>query len=108
MMKRWKTILALLALVALLLPCAHAAGHQHDECAAETVCVEPQATCHACTEVSCSEKISIPPLNNSSPVEPPIRQLFTVYTLRVNERAVPFVLLSAGTLISLRTVQLLI
>jgi hypothetical protein len=107
-MKRWKTILALLALVALLLPCAHAARHQHVECVTETVCVEPQATCHACTEISCSEKISIPPLNSISPVEPPSRQLFIIHTLHVNERAIPSVLLSAGALISLRTVQLLI
>jgi len=100
--------LALVALVALLLPCAHAAGHQHDECVAETVCVETQATCQACPEMSCSEKISILPLNSISPVEPPNRQLFIIYTLHVDERAVPSVLLSAGTLISLRTVQLLI
>jgi len=107
-MKLRQTIPALLALIALLLPCAHAAHHHHDECAPEAVCAAAQCACHVCEEVSCSGKPEIPPLNSISPVEPPVRQLLVITTVSTDGLAVPPAVPSAGILLLLRTVQLLI
>ncbi|MBI9020420.1 MAG: hypothetical protein JEZ10_04100 [Verrucomicrobia bacterium] len=107
-MKRWKNIPALLALIALLLPCPHAAGHAHEEDTPETACVAAHPVCHTCTESVCSDKLSILTANSISPVELPDRNLSVLYTLPVTERAVPPVRLLSGNLVSLRTVQLLI
>jgi hypothetical protein len=107
-MKRWKTIPALLALIALLPPCPHGAGYAYEVCMSDVACVEAHPACHTCTESVCSEKISIFPVNSISPVLLPKRVLSLVYTLHVTKQVVPPVLCSAGPLISLRTVQLLI
>jgi hypothetical protein len=108
-MKRWKTIPALLALIALMMPCAHAAAHHHhDECVAEPVCVAEQASCHACTDTACPEKPEILPGNSMSPVDVPERPLFVVDTLRTDEQLAISVALPAAALLALQTVQLLI
>jgi hypothetical protein len=107
-MKHWKTIPALLALIALLLPCTHAAGHAHEVCTPDTACVAAHPACHTCTESGCSDKISILPVNSISPVELPDRAVFILRTLSTDIRPVLSACLPAAALLPIQTVQLLI
>jgi hypothetical protein len=107
-MKHWKTIPALLALIALLLPCPHAAGHQHEACTPDTACVSAHPACHTCTESVCSDKISILPVNSISPVELPAQSRFVLHILSTDIRPVAAVCLPSAALLPIQTVQLLI
>jgi hypothetical protein len=108
MMKRWQTIPALLALIALWLPCPHAVGHEHDGCAPDTACVAAHPACHTCAESVCSEKTSILPVSSIVPVELPDRALWILYSLSTENRLMAPVCLPSAALLPIQTVQLLI
>ncbi len=107
-MKRWRIIPALLALIALLLPCQHAAGHVHDECTPDTACVAAHPACHTCTESVCSDTLSILPVNSISPVVLPVPSRFILQILSTDIPPVTEVCLPDAALFPLQTVQLLI
>lgn len=107
LMKRWKTIPALLAMFALLMPCSHA-GHHHDDCVPGFLCDTAHSDCHACPETSCPKKSERIPSNSLMLVEPPTRQLLLIQTVQTDEPLFKASLLPEGNLVFLRTVQLLI
>lgn len=107
-MKRYRTIPALLALIALLVPCTHGFGHQHDTCTPETACIAAHPACHACTKTPCSDKMEILPLNSISMVELPDHPVSVVYMLQTTEWRFEPVFVPDVTLIQLKTIQLLI
>lgn len=107
-MKRVQTSLALLALFALMLPCAHANEHHHDELSGTGICASGHTNCHSCSSEPCSKPHLLVQVHPASSLEIPVRhiQLFTVLeTIR------PFFVAAsrpAGDLLLLQTVQLLI
>lgn len=107
MMKRWKTIPAWLALIALLLPCSHLIGHEHDDCA-PTACAAVHEDCTACEETVCSDKAEILPLSAISAAILPAPNRVLLYRIQCPEKVEEPLLLPPAALLPIETIQLLI
>jgi len=107
-MRIFKTSLALLALFALMLPCAHADEHHEHEAVAAEVCAEDHAECHTCTDTPCTELTQIVPANPVSSLEVPIRQIQLLTVFGTDRPMFVAAARPPGELLLLQTVQLLI
>jgi hypothetical protein len=114
-MKLLKHILMVVALLATLLPCSHAAihhGHGHDHGTAMELCAlgASPCACHSCDHQPCSDRLEIQrrPAPVSDTIEPPAALvLFLSFpeTKPAIKKTTPPV---SGILAALQTVQLLI
>ena len=112
-MKFFKHIFVVLALIALMLPCGHAADHDahaHEAETAEQICAASACACHGCDEAPCTaapelpqERTPAPPSVSVSP-RPPSFLAFS--DSKPLER--PALFTTGGILASIQTVQLLI
>ncbi|GEM_PF-2067864 len=107
-MKILQTSLALLALFALILPCAHAGEHHHDEFVTVEVYAADHAECHACADSPCSDSTQIVPANPGSSLEIPVRQIQLITIFETTRPMFVAVAHPSGDLQRLQTVQLLI
>jgi hypothetical protein len=105
--KRWTTAVASALLVLLLLPCIHAAEHQHND-ALDSVCAMAHAECRNCASAPGSIRPEIRPADNSPAIESPVRYVFYIRTLDSVKPWVPSRVLSFSDVLPLLTVQLLI
>jgi len=107
-MKVLQTSLALIALFALMLPCAHADEHHHDELMGSELCASDHAECHTCSSEPCSESDQLVQGNAASSMEIPVRQIHLTTVFETYRPKFVAVARSAGELLHLLTVQLLI
>ena len=105
-MKFLQTILALIALVALMLPCTHAEEHHHHELAGVELCAVDHAECHTCSDEPCTDTPPVAPMVSISEI--PVRTLQLLAVLKTDRPAFVAVDPSLGELLFLQTVQLLI
>lgn len=112
-MKRLKNILLVVALLAAMLPCAHAGGHHgHDHDAAVELCSldASPCECHACDHTPCPDAVQIPleqicPMGASLP-PPTLISLFVLPETKPPLKQLPPPV--SGSLAIIQTVQLLI
>jgi len=105
-MKFLQTILALIALFALRVPCVHAEEYHHHQCADEEVCPADHCACHTCSNEPCVDTLVVVPLVPVSEI--PIRQIQLI-TIFENPRPIFVTAFRPPEgLLFLQTVQLLI
>lgn len=104
-MKLLQSSLALMALFALVMPCAHAEEHHHDMPGME-LCAMDHAECHTCSDEPCTNSPEAARI--ISPVEIPAPQLQVFCELHVERDFVPVVVPLPRLLDHLQTVRLLI
>ncbi len=105
-MKFFQTSLALLALFALMLPCAHADEHHHDELMGIELCASDHAECHSCSDEPCSDTPAV--ASTVSVSEIPIPQFQVLCELKPEPVVFAVSPRPSGELQLLQTVQLLI
>jgi hypothetical protein len=105
-MKLVQTSLALIALFAMMMPCAHAVESHHHELAGVELCAADHAQCHTCSDKPCTDTPEMASI--VSVLETPAPQLQFLYEL--TPQSIRFVPIAppAGDLLHLLTVQLLI
>ena len=107
-MKTLQTSLVLIALFALMLPCAHGEEHHHHEPAEVELCAVDHADCHACADVPCSESLQLVPVQTAPALEIPVREVQLVAIFKTDHPVPVDDPCHAGDLYFLQTVQLLI
>ena len=105
-MKGFQTSLALIALFALMVPCAHAKEHHHHEAASAELCATAHATCHTCSDEPCEDTSVMAPIVSVSEI--PVRQIQLITILETTRPLFVVVFRPSGELQLLQTVQLLI
>ncbi len=104
-MKILQTILALLALIALMAPCAHA-EENHQEMPAAELCATDHAACHACSDEPCSDAPTAVLIVSALQIPAPRLQILC--ELKPEHESFTAVVPLLGALSHLQTVQLLI
>jgi len=104
-MKLLQTSLALIALFALVMPCAHAEDHHHEISGIELCAVE-HAECHSCSDEPCTASPEAARI--ISMLEIPAPQMQVLCEPHVEYDFVPVVVPLPGVLDHLQTVRLLI
>ena len=108
-----KRIIVVIALLAVISPCCHAAAHHgHDHDAAVDLCAldAMPCECHSCDQQPCSDNIEIQtgqvPVSKTieHPSIPDVNFIFPEPKLDSGEPILPV----SGVLVSLQTIQLLI
>ena len=107
-MKFLQTSLALLALFALMLPCAHAEELHHNESVVVEGCAANHTDCHSCSSEPCSKPSDFVRRGLVSFVEIPMRQIQLITVFKTDRPIFVAVCLPPGVLRHLQTVQLLI
>ncbi len=107
-MKALQSIPALIALFALMLPCAHAGEHHHHEPAGAAFCSVDHADCHACSEERCSKPDQAVQTSPAPAAERPVRQAPVCIVFPVEPFVPVAIPIPSGELLRLQTVQLLI
>lgn len=105
-MKTLQTILALIALFALMPPCVHVEAHHHHEPSAAELCSMDHAECHTCSDEPCSDRPEVGSI--VSVAEIPVPQLQLLCELKPEHFSFVAVAPPSGELLHLQTVQLLI
>jgi hypothetical protein len=112
-MNRLKHILVVMALLATVMPCVHAAAydnHHHDEPLELCAIAAQPCACHSCEEHACTDHIEIQ--LDRTPDTTTMEQPSTPVLLYILPETKPALITStppvAGILSSLQTVQLLI
>jgi len=105
-MKIIQTSLALIALFALMLPCAHAGEHHEHGVEAIELCAADHTDCHACSDEPCAETPVVASV--VSALEIPVRQVQIFTLLETARPTLVAVAHSSGDIHLLQTVQLLI
>lgn len=107
-MKFLRTSLALIALIALMLPCAHLAHHHAPDAETAERCLFQHAECHACHGELCSKSANLIRRDLLSSTDVPERQVVVLRVLSLDRPAAVRVSNCSGVLQHLQTIQLLI
>ncbi|MBC8205937.1 MAG: hypothetical protein H8E68_02160 [Kiritimatiellaeota bacterium] len=104
-MKILQTSLALMALFALVMPCAHAEEHHHEIPGAE-FCAMDHVECHSCSDEPCTDSPEVALIVSAAEIPAPRIQI--LYDLHVEHHFLPVIVPLCGALSHLQTVRLLI
>lgn len=107
-MKILQTSLTLMALFALMLPCAHADEHHEYETTNVELCSLDHAACHTCSNEPCSKPSELVQRIQFSSMEIPLRQIQLITVFQTDRPIFVAAVLPPGVLQHLQTVRLLI
>jgi hypothetical protein len=107
-MKELQPILALIALVALILPCTHAEEHHHHEMAGVELCSIDHADCQCDSTEPCSKPEPLVENVLVVGLSVPVRKIELIYVLETHTAVSLPTFRPLGDLLHLQTVQLLI
>jgi hypothetical protein len=105
-MKLLRTIIAVLALIALMTPCAHAEEHHHHDLPGAELCAMEHESCHTCSNDSCADTPDAAPVVSVSDVPEP--RVTVLFEPQPTHQIFVVIAPPSGALDHLKTVRLLI
>jgi hypothetical protein len=95
-----------LALIALMTPCAHAEEHHHHDLPGAELCAMEHESCHTCSNDSCADTPDAAPVVSVSDVPEP--RVTVLFELQPTHPIFVVIASPSGALDHLKTVRLLI